>query len=44
MSGEGPVVGALLAIWVMRDYDVDEQRARRAELDRRRGLGPGEHP
>ena len=34
-----PVVGALLAIWVMRDYDVTEQRAKenRAELERRRG-------
>ena len=34
-----PVVGALLAIWVMRDYDVTEERAKeiRAELERRRG-------
>jgi GPH family glycoside/pentoside/hexuronide:cation symporter len=34
-----PTVGTLLAIWVMRDYDVTEQRAKeiRAELERRRG-------
>ena len=34
-----PSIGALLAIWVMRDYDVTEQRAKeiRAELERRRG-------
>ncbi len=34
-----PTVGALLAIWVMRDYDVTEERAKkiRAELERRRG-------
>jgi GPH family glycoside/pentoside/hexuronide:cation symporter len=34
-----PTVGALLAIWVMRDYDVNEARAKeiRAELESRRG-------
>ena len=34
-----PTVGALLAIWVMRDYDVTEERAKeiRAELESRRG-------
>ena len=34
-----PIVGSLLAIWVMRDYDLTEQRAHeiRAELERRRG-------
>jgi GPH family glycoside/pentoside/hexuronide:cation symporter len=34
-----PITGALLAIWIMRDYDVSEQRANeiRAELERRRG-------
>ena len=34
-----PVVGALLAIWVMRDDDVTAQRAKeiRAELEKRRG-------
>jgi GPH family glycoside/pentoside/hexuronide:cation symporter len=34
-----PISGALLAIWVMRDYDVTEERAHeiRAELERRRG-------
>ncbi|MDH3254105.1 MAG: MFS transporter [Acidobacteriota bacterium] len=34
-----PITGALLAIWVMRDYDVTEQKAHeiRAELERRQG-------
>jgi GPH family glycoside/pentoside/hexuronide:cation symporter len=34
-----PITGALLAIWVMRDYDLTETRANeiRAELERRRG-------
>ena len=34
-----PSIGALLAIWVMRDHDVTEQKAKeiRAELERRRG-------
>jgi GPH family glycoside/pentoside/hexuronide:cation symporter len=34
-----PITGALLAIWVMRNYDVTEERAHeiRAELERRRG-------
>ena len=34
-----PISGALLAIWVMRNYDVTEQKAHeiRAELERRRG-------
>jgi GPH family glycoside/pentoside/hexuronide:cation symporter len=34
-----PISGALLAIWVMRNYDVTEERAQeiRAELERRRG-------
>ena len=34
-----PVVGAVLAIWFMRDYDLSETRANeiRAELERRRG-------
>ena len=34
-----PIVGALLAIWVMRDYDLTERRANeiRAELEQRRG-------
>lgn len=33
-----PILGTLLAIWVMRSYDLDEDRAReiRAELDARR--------
>jgi len=34
-----PITGALLAIWVMRNYDLTEQKANeiRAELERRRG-------
>ena len=34
-----PVTGALLAIWIMRNYDLTEQKAHeiRAELERRRG-------
>ena len=34
-----PITGALLAIWVMRNYDLTETRANeiRAELERRRG-------
>ena len=34
-----PITGALLAIWVMRNYDVTEERAHeiRAELEKRRG-------
>ncbi len=34
-----PIAGALLAIWVMRDYDLTEEKANeiRAELERRRG-------
>jgi GPH family glycoside/pentoside/hexuronide:cation symporter len=34
-----PILGTLLAMWIMRDYDLDEQRAAevRAELERRRG-------
>ncbi len=34
-----PTLGALLAIWVMREYDVTEEKAKeiRAELERRRG-------
>jgi GPH family glycoside/pentoside/hexuronide:cation symporter len=36
-----PIIGALLAIWIMRDYDVTEERAReiRVELEERRGAG-----
>jgi GPH family glycoside/pentoside/hexuronide:cation symporter len=32
-----PIFGTLLALWIMRDYDLDEQRANevRAELERR---------
>jgi Na+/melibiose symporter-like transporter len=34
-----PITGALLAMWVMRDYDVTVERANeiRAQLERRRG-------
>jgi GPH family glycoside/pentoside/hexuronide:cation symporter len=34
-----PITGALLAIWIMRDYDLTEARANeiRTELERRRG-------
>ena len=34
-----PIVGTLLALWIMRDYDLDEARAGevRAELQRRKG-------
>ena len=37
-----PVVGALLAMWFMRDYDLTEVRANevREELERRRGVTP----
>lgn len=37
-----PIVGALLSIWFMRDYDVTEDRANeiREELDRRRSDTP----
>jgi glycoside/pentoside/hexuronide:cation symporter, GPH family len=33
-----PIVGTLLAMWIMRNYDLDEQRAREvhAELERRK--------
>jgi GPH family glycoside/pentoside/hexuronide:cation symporter len=33
-----PIVGTLLAMWIMRDYDLDEQRATEvhAELERRK--------
>jgi GPH family glycoside/pentoside/hexuronide:cation symporter len=33
-----PIFGTLLAMWIMRDYDLDEQRAREvhAELERRK--------
>ncbi len=38
-----PIFGTLLAMWVMRDYDLDERRAREvhAELERRKQRG---HP
>jgi GPH family glycoside/pentoside/hexuronide:cation symporter len=38
-----PIIGTLLAMWIMRRYDLDEQRAAevRAELERRRGLAAG---
>jgi GPH family glycoside/pentoside/hexuronide:cation symporter len=38
-----PILGTLLAMWIMRRYDLDEQRAAevRAELERRRGLAAG---
>jgi len=43
-----PILGTLLAMWFMRDYDLDEKRAREvhAELERRRrrdasGSSPG---
>jgi len=50
-----PIFGTLLAMWVMRDYDLDEQRAREvhAELERRKlrtgasssqGSGSGARP
>ena len=34
-----PITGALLAIWIMRNYDLTEARANeiRAELEQRRG-------
>ena len=35
-----PILGTLLAIWIMRNYDLDERRAMEvnAELQRRKGL------
>lgn len=35
-----PIIGTLIAIWVMRDYDVTEERANeiRAELDKRKAV------
>ena len=37
-----PIVGTLLAVWVMWGYDVTEDRANaiRAELESRRGTSP----
>lgn len=37
-----PIIGTLIAIYVMRNYDVDEARANeiRAALDKRKGLKP----
>lgn len=36
-----PIVGTLLAMWIMRNYDLDERRARevQAELERRKQRG-----
>ncbi len=36
-----PIVGTLLAMWIMRNYDLDERRAREvhAELERRKQRG-----
>lgn len=36
-----PILGSVLAIWVMRGYDLDERRAReiREQLEQRRGRG-----
>jgi GPH family glycoside/pentoside/hexuronide:cation symporter len=36
-----PIVGTLLAMWIMRDYDLDEQRATQVhgELERRKQRG-----
>jgi len=47
-----PIFGTLLAMWIMRNYDLDEKRAREvhAELDRRKrraaatGQGSGARP
>jgi GPH family glycoside/pentoside/hexuronide:cation symporter len=38
-----PIVGTLLAMWIMRDYDLDEQRATEvhAELERRKRRSTG---
>ena len=38
-----PIFGTLLAMWVMRDYDLDEERATEvhAELERRKRLAAG---
>jgi GPH family glycoside/pentoside/hexuronide:cation symporter len=38
-----PIFGTLLAMWVMRDYDLDERRAREvhAELERRKQRAAG---
>jgi glycoside/pentoside/hexuronide:cation symporter, GPH family len=38
-----PIVGTLLAMWVMRNYDLDEQRANevQAELERRKRIVAG---
>jgi GPH family glycoside/pentoside/hexuronide:cation symporter len=38
-----PIFGTLLAMWIMRDYDLDEERAHeiRAELDSRKGGATG---
>ena len=38
-----PILGTLLAIWVMRGYDITEQRANeiREELERRRSAKTG---
>ena len=38
-----PIFGTLLAMWIMRDYDLDEQRATEvhAELERRKRRGTG---
>ena len=37
-----PMVGTLIAMWIIKDYDVSEARANeiRAELDRRKGKTP----
>ncbi len=37
-----PITGTLLAMWIMRDYDITEQRANeiREELESRRGASP----
>ena len=37
-----PILGTLLAMWIMRRYDLDEQRAAevRAELERRKAAAP----
>ncbi len=38
-----PIIGTLLAMWIMRDYDLDEQRATEvhAELERRKRAAAG---
>lgn len=38
-----PIAGTLLALWIMRDYDLDEQRAQavQAELERRKRMQGG---